>query len=70
MDAVIVEAAGVGSRGCRPGGCMCRVIQDARIADAGAEDPGVEAKLKDAGAEDPGVEAAEGAGAELSRVEA
>jgi hypothetical protein len=56
MDAVIVEAAGVGSRGCRPGGCMCRVIQDARIADAGAEDPGVEA--------------AEGAGAELSRVEA
>ena len=48
---------------------MCRVIQDARIADAGAEDPGVEAKLKDAGAEDPGVEAAEGAGAELSRVE-
>ena len=46
------------------------MIQDARIADAGAEDPGVEAKIKDAGAEDPGVEAAEGAGAELSRVEA
>ncbi len=58
MDAVTGEAAGVGSRGCRLEGCMCRVIQDARIADAGAEDPGVEAEAKDAGAEVPGVEAA------------